>query len=281
MTLPSPLSSLRSLLFLPATATHLLDKAAERGADALIVDLEDSVVPERKAEARPLAAQAVATLAGRGMRVLLRVNADAAADDLAAMPAQSLAAVMLPKVERPAELDALAARLDERGAAALLIVALIESPRGVLAAREIAAHPRLGGLAFGSEDYAAALGVAPTREALGWAAQQVLTCAHANALPCWGLPGSIAETRDMQAFGEAVRAARAIGFTGSVCIHPRQIEVINGGFSPGADEIEWARRVVAADEAARAAGAGAVLLDGRMIDRPIVARARAWLTRGG
>jgi citrate lyase subunit beta/citryl-CoA lyase len=104
-----------------------------------------------------------------------------------------------------------------------------------------------------------------------------LTCAHAYGLACWGLAGSIAAVDDVAGFEHTVRSGRAMGFTGSVCIHPRQVPIVNRGFSPSAEERAWAERVVAADEAASRAGLGAVLLDGRMIDRPIVHRARRWL----
>ncbi len=136
-------------------------------------------------------------------------------------------------------------------------------------------------LGFGAEDYAGALGVPPEPAALAWPAQQVVTCAHAFGLQCWGVAGSIAVVDDLAGFEQTVRAARAMGFTGSVCIHPRQVPVVNQGFSPSADERAWAARVVAADDAARATGLGAVLLDGRMIDRPIVDRARRWLAAAG
>jgi citrate lyase subunit beta/citryl-CoA lyase len=154
---------------------------------------------------------------------------------------------------------------------------LLETPRGVLAAAQVASHEALCALGFGAEDYAGALGVPPEPAALTWPAHQVLTCAHAYGLACWGLAGSIAVVDDVGGFEQTVRAGRAMGFTGSVCIHPKQVPIVNRGFSPTADERAWAARVVAADEAARAAGLGAVLLDGRMIDRPIVERARRWL----
>ena len=278
---PRPsLRACRSLLFLPATAEHMLDKAPQRGADALIVDLEDSVAPERKVEARPMARAVVRSLASRGAAVLLRVNSAPAMWrlDLQDMPWQDLAAVMLPKVETPQQVEALAQALAEQsGGRAPPVVALLETPRGVLAAADVARHPALVALGFGAEDYAAALGVAPGPLALAWPGQQVITAAHAFGLQCWGLADSIAEVQDMLAFEKAVLMGRAMGFTGSVCIHPRQIPVVNGGFSPSADELRWAAQVVAADEAAAAAGHGAVLLDGRMIDRPIVERARRWL----
>lgn len=280
MPLERSLQPLRSLLFLPATAEHLLPKATERGADALVVDLEDSIPPDRKSQARPMAARAIEQLADRGARVVLRINSEAEQwqQDLVAMPVHRLAAMMLPKVEsleQIALLDQAVSRLTQGQPVPL--VALVETPRGILSASELASHPALCALGFGAEDYAGALGVPAAASALAWPASQVITCAHANGLQCWGLAASIAEVVDMQAFGQSVREARAMGFTGSVCIHPRQVPVVNAGFTPSADEMEWARRVLAADQEAQAAGRGAVLLDGRMIDRPIVARARRWL----
>ena len=278
-----PLKPLRSLLFLPATAEHLLAKATERGADALVIDLEDAIPPDRKAEARPMARAAVAQLAQRGATVLLRVNSEPTlwAQDLQGMPLSQLAAVMLPKVETLSQLEnfaqALKARSIDSGHPPPPISALLETPLGVLAAEQIAQHPALCALGFGAEDYAGALGVPPEPAALAWAAQKVLTCAHAYGLACWGLAGSIAAVDDVAGFEHTVRAGRAMGFTGSVCIHPRQVPIVNRGFSPSAAELAWAERVVAADEAASRAGLGAVLLDGRMIDRPIVQRARRWL----
>lgn len=278
-----PLKPLRSLLFLPATAEHLLAKATERGADALVIDLEDAIPPDRKAGARPMARAAVAQLAQRAATVLLRVNSDPAlwAQDLQGMPLSQLAAVMLPKVETLSQLEnfaqALRARAIDSGHPPPPIAALLETPLGVLAAEQIAQHPALCALGFGAEDYAGALGVPPEPAALAWAAQKVLTCAHAYGLACWGLAGSIAAVDDVAGFEHTVRAGRAMGFTGSVCIHPRQVPIVNRGFSPSSEELAWAKRVVAADEAASRAGLGAVLLDGRMIDRPIVQRARRWL----
>ena len=283
MQLMPNLRQLRSLLFLPATANHLLAKATERGADALVVDLEDAIPPDRKAQARPMARAAVEQLAARGATVVLRVNSEPTLwrQDLQDIPLQQLAAVMLPKVESPSQVDAFAQALATHAAAgghqAPPIAALLETPRGVLAAAQVAPHQALCALGFGAEDYAGALGVPPEPAALTWPAHQVLTCAHAYGLACWGLAGSIAVVDDVGGFEQTVRAGRAMGFTGSVCIHPKQVPIVNRGFSPTADERAWAARVVAADESARAAGLGAVLLDGRMIDRPIVERARRWL----
>ena len=271
----------RSLLFLPATSPQLLPKATERGADALIVDLEDAVPPARKAEARPMATAALRDLAARGAELLLRVNAEQTLweEDIAAIPPGIALTVMLPKVESAAQVEALATALAARGQDAA-IAALVETPRGVLEAARIAtASPRLCALGFGAEDYAAAIGLAPAPVSLSVPAQMVGVAAHAHGLAFWGLAGSVAETADMDAFGALVRLSRQLGFTGTVCIHPRQVPVANEGFGPTPEEIAWAGRVVAAAEEARARGQGAVLLDGRMIDRPIEDRARRWLAR--
>lgn len=281
-----PLNCMRSLLFVPATSTHLLAKAAQRGADALIIDLEDAVPVARKREARVLAADAIATLAG-ALPLLLRVNADPDLwqADLQAVPLHRLHGVMLPKVESPAQVRLLQAALDQRCGSSEAnpgspppIIALIETPLGVLRAEQIAeASPNLRALGFGAEDFAAEMGVAPLPAALQWPAHKVAVCARAFGLACWGLPGSVAEIADMAAFDRLVAQARAIGFTGTVCIHPRQVPVAIAGFGPSPQELQWARDVVAAADAAQAQGAGAVQLDGRMVDRPVVERARRWL----
>lgn len=279
------LNHARSLLFVPATSSHLLAKAAQRGADALIVDLEDAVPLTRKEEARGMAARAIAQLAGLAP-VLLRVNAapEMYLRDIAGAPLDDIAAVMLPKVESAQQVQALADVLAQRAprrATPVPIVALVETARGVMDAARIAvAHASLCALGFGGEDFAAEMGVAPEPVSLSWPAQQVTTAARAAQLPCWGLAGSIAEIEDMASFARMVTDARAIGFTGTVCVHPRQVAVANAGFGPTAQELEWARRVVEADSHARAQGLGAVQLDGRMIDLPIVERARRWLAAG-
>jgi len=279
------LSACRSLLFLPADAVAFVAKAHERGADAAILDLEDAILPQHKAPARQQVAPASRTLAGRGLPVLLRVNADPQAWrlDLEAADLACLHAIMLPKVESGAQVAALDDALErlERASATprrVAIAALVESPLGIVRAAEIAsACSRLCALGFGAEDYAAAMSIAPEPDNLKWAAQQVTNAARAFGLGCWGLADSIANLADMDRFEASVRQARNLGFTGSVAIHPRQVPVINRGFSPSDAEREWARRVVQAADTGRAEGRGVVVLDGRMIDQPLVERARGWL----
>uniref|UniRef100_UPI000D35CC15 HpcH/HpaI aldolase/citrate lyase family protein n=1 Tax=unclassified Variovorax TaxID=663243 RepID=UPI000D35CC15 len=271
----------RSLLFVPATSPHLLAKAAARGADALIVDLEDAVPLDRKVQARQMAAQAIRQLAEQAS-VLVRVNAapELLRADIEALPLDRVQGVLLPKVESPAQLVLAAQLLARHGGSVgdtppVPLAALIETPLGVLRAEGIAtAHPTLVALGFGAEDYASEMRIAPRPDALQWAAQTVANCARAFGLACWGLPGSVAEIDDMAAFAELVRRARDIGFSGTVCIHPRQVPVANAGFAPTEDELLWAQRVVAAAQQARSQGLGAISLDGRMIDRPVLERAK-------
>ncbi|MFD4838382.1 HpcH/HpaI aldolase/citrate lyase family protein [Achromobacter sp. NPDC058515] len=278
---------LRSLLFVPATAGAFVAKAHERGADAVIVDLEDSILPELKESARLRTAPASRAIARHGIPVLLRVNVDPQGwrEDLLAADLACLQAVVLPKVESAAQVialsDALGSLEKERSLQRPLhIAALVESPLGVVRATDIAScSPRLCALGFGAEDYAAAMSVSPEPMNLRWAAQQVTNSARAFGLGCWGLADSIANLNDMDRFESSVREARNLGFTGSVAIHPRQVPVINRGFSPSAEEREWARQVVLAAEAGRAEGRGVVILHGRMVDQPLVDRARRWLAQ--
>ncbi len=270
----------RSLLFVPATSEHLWEKASQRGADAVVIDLEDAIPIEKKELARAMAPKAIQLLKDKGADVVLRVNSDPKLweQDLVGMPLKSLSAVMLPKVETKDQVEAFSKALTQHcSASPPPIAALLETPLGVLATSQIAGHPSLCALGFGAEDYSGAIGVHPHALALTWPAQQVITGAHAYGLQCWGMAGSIAEVKDLDAFGKDVEFARSIGFTGSVCIHPNQVAIVNRGFSPSAAELEWAQKVVDADEAARADGLGAVLLEGKMIDKPIVDRARRWL----
>jgi citrate lyase subunit beta / citryl-CoA lyase len=277
----------RSLLFIPATNSAFIEKAHLRGADAVIVDLEDSVLPARKQEARALAALAVVRIAAHGQTVVLRVNPGSATwrQDLHHMPLATVAAIMLPKVESAMDVQDLATALQgletfQGLSHQVPIAALIESPLGVLHAATIAqASPRLCALGFGVEDYSAAIGVAPAPVALVWPAQQLIVAANAYGLACWGLADSIAAIDDMEQFQLSVNQARAMGFTGSVAVHPRQVAIINNGFSPSASELAWAEKVLAADAMATIKGQGVVLLDGRMIDRPIVERARQWVAQ--
>jgi len=274
------INQFRSLLFVPATSEHLWEKASQRGADAVVIDLEDAIPLDKKELARAMAPSAIHLLKNKGVDIVLRVNSDPTLWqlELVGIPLQSLSAIMLPKVETKEQVEVFSKALAKLSSGSPPpIAALLETPLGVLATSQIAGHPSLCALGFGAEDYSGAIGVHPNALALTWPAQQVITGAHAYGLQCWGMAGSIAEVKDLDAFGKDVAFARSIGFTGSVCIHPNQVSIVNRGFSPSDAELEWAQKVINADQAARAKGLGAVLLEGKMIDKPIVDRARRWL----
>jgi citrate lyase subunit beta/citryl-CoA lyase len=210
---------------------------------------------------------------------MVRVNStpELLADDLKAAARSDVAAVFLPKVESAEHVVAAEYLLAESGAT---LVAMLESPGAVLGAVAIAgAGKRLAGLAFGSEDYCGALGIASSAAALDWPAQMVATAARAHGLAAFGQPGPIAEIADMDGYARLLERAKAMGFTGTLCVHPKQVTVANRVYSPSTEEIVLAREIVAAFDAALREGRGAFALHGRMIDAPVVAQARATLAR--
>ena len=280
------LLNLRVALFIPLTQPRFLQKAHERGADAIVLDLEDGVAPERKAEARDQLAAAAAMLRERGVPTLVRVNADPAliADDLRACVAAGIETIVVPKQESAGTAEAAAALLGEAERAAGVdctarMVMILESPKGVIHAAAIAASSRCAGLLFGPEDYCAGLGVPSAAAALRWPAQQVAVAARAYGLAALGLPGSGVTLDDAEAFTSLAREARSMGFTGSLCIHPAQVAPIRTGFLPSPEEVEQAQAVLRAAEANP--GAGAYSVAGRMVDAPVVAQARRLLVAAG
>jgi citrate lyase subunit beta/citryl-CoA lyase len=276
---PASLQSLRSLLFVPLADERFLARAHERGADALLLDLEDSVPPERKAEARRRLADAVRLLQSKDATAMVRVNSEVQylAEDLRAAVHARVAAVFLPKVENADQVKAASFLLDGCEAS---VVAMLESPAAVLDAPAIArAGGRLAGLAFGSEDYCGALGIASSAALLDWPAQLFAVAARARGLAAFGLPGPVAEIADMEGYARLLEKAKAMGYTGTLCIHPKQVAASNRVYSPSDAEVALAREIVAAFDAAVKEGRGAFALHGRMIDAPVAEQARATLAR--
>ena len=273
------LTSLRSALFVPLADERFLAKAHQRGADALLLDLEDSVPPALKTAARARLPDAARRLAAQGATLMVRINSapELFADDLKAAAQSPVQAVFLPKVESAQSvIDA------ERllGGNKAKLVAMLESPAAVLAAAEISrGGTRLAGLVFGSEDYCGVLGIASSKAALDWPAQMVATAARARGLAAFGLPGTVAEIADIAAYTRLLEKAKAMGYTGCTCIHPTQVAVANGVYSPTTEEIALAKEIVAAFDVALREGRGAFALHGRMIDAPVVDQARATLAR--
>lgn len=280
-------NTLRSLLFVPALNEKFIAGAHTRGAQAVVLDLEDSIIYERKPQAREALASAMATIRPHGLPLLVRINnlPELIEADLRAAVLAGADAILIPKVDTAAMLqdaDKLIATYEKqagRAPGSVRYIALIETPKGIFNLPEIlSASARLCGLGFGSEDFAAVLGVEPDSDALSVPAQNVALAARAFDLAAWGLPGSIGDFNDTEAFLKLVRKAKAFGFTGTLGIHPKQITLINTAFNPSPEERTQAQRIIDAYETAQKNGAGAVALDGKMIDAPIVERARRMLS---
>ena len=264
----------RSLLFVPAVRPDRFPKALATGADAVCLDLEDGVAPGGKETARE---QAFALLAGRGpsrAEVSLRINDVKTAlgrTDLAALAAAGVRpdALMLPKVAGAGEIGEVEAALAATGAAPPLIVQL-ETAAGLMAAAEIAAaSPNVSAVFFGAIDLAADLGCAVEWEALLYARSRVVLAAGAAGVSALDSPWM--DVPAVEALAGESRRARRLGFAGKAAIHPSQVPVIQRAFSPSAEEVAWARKVVAAYE--RQQG-GVLLVDGRLVERPVVRSAR-------
>lgn len=267
----------RSLLFVPVLEDRLVQGANRRGADAIVLDLEAAVPPDRKEEARAKLASVISRLGGSDTPVAVRVNraTDGGERDVAAAVDAGANIIVLPRAT-----PAATARAAALAGHAVPLVPLIEDPRGVIEALAVAeAAPSVAGLGFGVEDYATDMGAPPTPELLLPAAFQVIQAARAAGRAPLVLPDTIADYRDLQRFEAAAGKARALGATGGFAIHPGQVAVMNRTFAPTAAEQESARRIVEAAENARRGGRAVASLDGRMIDAPIEARAKAVLAQ--
>ena len=278
----------RSLLFVPVTAEKFVRTGADRGADAIILDLEDAVAPSQKAHARTLIEGAIPQVARNGADVVVRVNRPwrLLVRDLEAAVVSGVAAVMLTKVDSPEHVLACAEIVTEleaeRGlpAGALKFIALVENAAGFFRIEQIAkSHPRVVGLSLGSEDFAANVGMTAEPEGLLYPKQQTIFAARAAGILPMGFIGSIADFRDQEAFRAIVRRSRRLGFMCASAVHPLQVSVLNEAFSPDRAEVERAGRMIAAYDAAHAAGLGAVQFEGAMIDVPVVERARSVVRR--
>lgn len=263
-----------SWLFTPAHQSRLTARAHERGADVVLLDLEDSVQVADKPAARAGLAEVVNCLAAHGARVAVRVNAGLSdlARDVEAAALSGVEALMLLKVVDPGVLRLVAARMAPHQD----LIALIETAEGLMNAAEIARTPRVKAIAFGTEDFSADLGISPTVETLSAPAQSLILAARAAGIEALGLPASIADIADAEAFERHVQLGQRLGFDGVLCVHPSQVAIVNRVYPPSEAALIAARRLVAAYDAA---GEGAILLDGKMIDPPVVARALRLLRR--
>ena len=265
----------RSVLFVPGTRPDRFAKALSSSADAVILDLEDAVAPDKKAGARQ---HVVDWLTAHPASAAVRLNGVGTpehARDVEALAACSSLAVVLPKAEAVEDLQALSEQLP--GTA---LVPLVETATGLLAAAAVAGAPGVVRLAFGSVDLQLDLqlddeDIRTTGTAFMTARFWLATASRAAGIAP-PLDGVVTAIEDDDRLRLESRRARGLGFTGKLCIHPRQTSVVNEAFSPNADDVEQSRRVVAA---ADATPEGVLVVDGRMVDRPVIDRARALLER--
>ena len=279
---------IRSLLYVPASSERFIAKAHEREADAIILDLEDAVVPAQKSAARARLATAVPSVRQRGAAVFVRINAE---EELWRLDAEAAAragvfGLLVPKSRDAGMLQHLAAMLEKlerrTGRSQVALVPMIEDAGAVLDARAIAsATPRVLGLVAGGEDLATALDAEPTLETLYLPKLLVHLAAKAAGVRSFGLLRTVADYGDLAAVEKSAREARALGFDGASCVHPSVVPILNRAFSPSGEEFDRASRLIAAAEEAKARGEGAFAFEGKMVDEPVVKRARALLERAG
>lgn len=278
------LEFMRSLLFVPGNNPAMVQNAAVFGSDAVILDLEDAVAPQEKDAARFLVVEALQTVDyGKCAKVVrinpLEYNGGA---DIAAVVRAGPDALLVPKVQSAADIQAVVAQVaahEQPGQPEVKIIALIETPRGLAEAFSIAsADKRVIALALGAEDYTAALGAKRTKEGMEilGARTTLLNAAAAAGIPAIDTP--FTDINDEEGLRKDLALAKQLGFKGKLSIHPRQVEIIHEELSPSQEEIRWAERVVAVIRQAEQDGLGAVSLDGKMIDAPIVLRARQVLS---
>ncbi len=265
----------RSVLFVPAVRPDRFEKAVATGADAVCLDLEDGVAFAQKDEARDQAVLLLATRPPGRTEVILRINAPASAvgeRDLAAVLAAGVRpdALMVPKVGGPDTIHALDRRLSP-ALSGLPLMAQIETAGGLASVEGIAgASPNVAVLFFGAVDLSAELGCAIEWDALLYARSRVVAAAAVAGVDTLDTPFMDVPAR----LGDEARAVRRLGFTGKAAIHPTQVPVIQAAFSPDDDEVAWARRIIEAYEANEG---GVLLVEGKLIERPVIASARRTL----
>jgi citrate lyase subunit beta/citryl-CoA lyase len=260
-------------LFVPGNRPERFDKALAAGAGAIIIDLEDAVTPADKAKARTHVVAWAASHRDAIEHVLIRIN-DASTewfgDDLECVRTSGVRVAMLPKAESPMQIAAVLGALPGEGS----VVPIIESARGVLHVAAIAASPGVQRLAFGTLDYAVDLDLGGDEAPLETPSAQIAIASRAAGIgsPVAGVTPAIDDEPRLLA---DLAFARRYGFGAKLCIHPKQIAPIHRAFMPTDAEVDWARRVIAA----AAASEGAVQVDGKMVDRPVLLKANAILAR--
>ena len=271
---------MRTMLFLPGNNPGMLQSGGVFGADAVILDLEDAVSPLEKDAARLLAAHSLKNIDYRGSKRFVRINplSDGGAADINAIVPSAPDGLVLPKCENIKDILKqidLIDKAEKKGQRKVSIVPLIETPLGILQAAGIAAmHERISALAFGAEDYTAAVGSARSKsgEEILFARSIIVNAAAAASIDSIDTP--FTDAADEDGLLQDTLLCKSLGFKGKLSINPRQVDTIHKAFDPSGKEIDWAERVLYALKQAEQQGSGVVSVDGKMVDAPVAARAK-------
>lgn len=278
----------RSILFVPATSERFVESALRQAADALQIDLEDSIPPDQKTRARELTPAIANRFSAAGFDVIVRVNRPwrLQVRDLEFAVNPDVDAICLPKVADATAVRIAAEIIDELEFEARMtsghtrIIAMIEDAEGLHNMAAIAAsHTRVAGIIVGAEDLAVSMQMAVTEDTLYVPNVMAVAAARRAGIMPIGFVGSVADFADLDLFRTTITRARNLGFEGGFCIHPSQVAIMNETFAPQADEVENARTLVAEFDKHIEAGTGAFTYNGRMVDLPVVEQARALLAR--
>lgn len=280
--------SRRALLYMPGDDRHKIDKAVTLGVDCICMDMEDGVAMNRKAEARQIIAKALQEIDFGKSEKLARINAVGSGmekDDIQAVLPYRPDGIVIPKMEELSQIqwasDVIEAAELNYGwpVGSIRLLVDVETARGILNLKEIASHPRLDALIFGGEDFAASVGATRTKDAteLLYARQATVVAAAAYGLQAIDIV--TIDFKDLEALRLESEFGARLGFSGKQIIHPAQVGPVQEAFTPGAEAIAQARRIVETFETSQAKGAGAYALDGKMIDRPLLKNAQKVLDR--
>ena len=273
----------RSMLFIPGNNPGMLQNGGVFGADSVILDLEDAVAPTEKDAARFLIAHALRTVDYGGSEKVVRINPldTFAAEDIKAIVPCRPDAILVPKVESVADIHAavqMIAAAELANQTPVKIIALLETPRGIIEAYNIAmADPRVVALALGAEDYTAGLGALRTKAGQEIFTARTIVVNAAAAADVQSLDTPFTDANDEEGLLVDTELAKHLGFKGKLSINPRQIEAIHTVFNPTSSDIDWAEQVIQAINKAQAEGSGVASLNGKMVDLPIVNRAKRTL----
>lgn len=279
----------RTLIFVPADNPSLIRKVPEKGADAVILDLEDAVSSANKEKARGAVKDHISYLKSEGCSVCVRINSspEHAVLDVEASLCEGLDAFMIPKVDYSDQLSEFENLLNATagyGAARLKDVKLIPLVESAVAMPElfsIARAERVIGLAFGVEDFSHSMGVEPSLSVLELPSKMISLAAASRGLMSLAVPVSISDFSDVDRYRAAAESGKAYGVTGAICIHPKQVKVANEVFSPTIKQVTHAREVLATWQSQLDKGGALAVINGQMIDRPVVLRARNTLLMAG